>query len=715
MAKRILSVLMCLCIVLCCAACGGDTADTSSTASNTDKTSSTTSTASQADNIYSGPHPTLETPWVAVPFTTKQQAAAGIMGGEGSQWPTYISFDQIDGSLAFLGIDVGGMYRSKDGGITWEPCTIGITASASSSAEVDPMNINRVLCVGVDSGANDTHGLYLSTDSGETWKHVSPQKVQGHRDFRHQIAYDKSSYDSKLGYCTTVYYIRESKKTGDNYLPPAMFKSTDGGETWSEINKDKSLANGIIYVHPEKGWVYVATTEGAYRSKDGGKTFSKMLEAFCCGMSVVNTKPNNVYISAKEGFYVSTNGGDSFTAINESGYPTKYPARVNVSPANPNKMVLQDDHLTGSGSYTSKIYYSEDGGKTWSQSKLDSSSSIIPYNIRQTVFAWHPKNENICISTGGDMVMRSTDGAKNFKWSGSGYNGSCTTGIYMNVNNYDLVFCSNQDYNGAFSTDGGKTWVYTPCSGNAWGGYSYGGYPISKDKCAVITTQDKNKFYIAIMTDGGITLNNTDYIVTGAKIGCGLVGNENVIFLGEWRSEDAGETWTKMEGCTGVYTCSNDGVLYGKNGSFTLVRSTDGGKTWEKLRMLDGLADVKYDECNKRVLALSGGSLYTYNESTKKMDLVMKNAFGGGSYFDVDPRNGNVYISMPSTARCNQVGVVRTTDGGKTWASLTRAPGDGSVGPDGGKKPGYVVFNRKYNEVWTNCGCRGVWKIGAKA
>ena len=186
MAKKILSVLMCLCIVLCCAACGGDTADTGSSASNTDKTSSNAS--SKEEVVNKGPHPTLETPWVAVPFTTKQQAAAGIMGGEGSQWPTYISFDQIDGSLAFLGIDVGGMYRSKDGGITWEPCTIGITASASSGAEVDPMNINRVLCVGVDSGANDTHGLYLSTDGGENWKHVNPQKVQGHRDFRHQIA-----------------------------------------------------------------------------------------------------------------------------------------------------------------------------------------------------------------------------------------------------------------------------------------------------------------------------------------------------------------------------------------------------------------------------------------------------------------------------------------------------------------------------------------------
>ncbi len=713
MAKKIICILMCLAVLFGCAACGGDSQSDASSGAQSNAASS------GSDEIPTptptGPHPTLETPWVAVPFTTQKQVDLGLAGGEGSQWPTYISFDQIDGSLAFLGIDVGGMYRSKDGGKNWEPCTIGITASASSGAEVDPCNIKRVLCVGVDSGVSDTHGLYLSTDSGDSWKQVLPQRVQGHRDFRHQIAYDKSSFDKSKGYCTTIYYIRESKKIDNEYLAPALFKSTDGGETWKSVNTDKALENGIVYVHPEKGWVYVANTKGAIRSKDGGKSFSKMLDDECYGMSVVNSKPNNVYISAKTGFFVSTNGGDSFSKVNESGYPTRYPARVNVSPANPNNMVLQDDHLTQSGSYSSKIYYSNDGGKTWKTSKVDSSLSIVPYNIRQTVFAWHPKDANVCISTGGDMVMRSTDAAKTFTWSGSGYNGSCTTGIYMNVNNNDLIFCSNQDYSGAFTANGGKTWVYTPCNGNSWGGYTYGGYPISKDKVAAIATSDKKDYYIVLMTEGGTKRNTTDYQVKGDKVGHGLIGNDKVVFVGEWRSDDAGETWTEMNGCTGVYTCSKDGVLYGKDGPYQVVKSTDGGKTWQKLRMVESLSDIKYDEFNKRLLVLAAGTIKTYNESTGKMDLAMKNSFGGGSHFDVDPRNGNVYVSMPSTARCNQVGVVRTTDGGKTWVNLSRAPGDGSVGPDGGKKPGYIIFNRKYNEVWTNCGCRGVWKIGAKA
>ncbi len=737
MIKRILFVLTCVVTALVCAACSSSvdgssttpnssntSSSASSSASSTDTSSlsstntssvisSVSSTASGSNNV-SG-HPTLETPWIDVPFTSQKQADAGIAGGEGCQWPTYISFDQIDGSLAFLGIDVGGMYRSKDGGQTWEPCTIGITASAASCAEVDPTNIKRVLCVGVDSGHRDSHGLYLSTDGGDSWKHVNPQKVQGHRDFRHQIAYDKSSYDSKKGYCTTVYYVRESKQIGNNYLPPALFKSTDGGETWKEICSDSAIGNGMIYVHPTKGWVYIANEKGAIRSKDGGKTFNSMLKKTCYGICVVNSKPDNVYISAKDGFYVSTNGGNNFSKVNTSGYPTRYPARVNVSPANPNKMVLQDDHLSDNGSYSSKNYYSHDGGKTWKQCTVDSSMSFIPYNIRQTVFAWHPTNENICISTGGDMAMRSTNGGKTFKWSGSGYSGSCTSGIYMNVNNYDLIFCSNQDYNGAFTTNGGKTWTYTPCSGESWGGLSYGGYPISKDTCAIITTKDKRSYYITMMTEGGTNRVTTSYQVTGEKRGYGQIGNDKIVFLGEWRSADAGKTWSKMSGCTGVYTCSKKGVLYGRDEN-KLVTSTNGGKSWKALFSLSSITDMAYDEYNNRLLVLVGADIYAYNESANKLTKTMTVNHGKCNSIDVDPRNGNIYASVRSEGyECKQIGVVRSMDGGKTWVNLSRAPGDGSVGLDGGKKPDYIVFNRKYNEVWTNCGCRGVWKIKAKA
>ncbi len=708
MKKHILKLLTCSLLILSVillTACNGtqqSSADGSSAASS--------AAQSQPETEASLPHPTLETPWKAVPIVSQKQKDAGLAGGEGCQWPTYISFDHIDGSLAFFGTDVGGMYRSLDGGVTWSPCTIGLKASAATSIEIDPTNNKRVICVGCDSYADMSHGVYLSVDSGETWKQVAPQNTCGHRDFRHQIAFDKSSFDKDKGYCTVVYFLRESKKySKSDALAPALFRSDDGGETWKQVCSDNAIYNGQIYVNPENGWVYVATDEHTVRSKDGGKTFSVILESPSYGLSVINNKPNNLYVSAKDGFYVSTNNGDSFEKVNQSGYPTTYPARVKVSEANPNNIVLQDDHLSASGSYSSEIYFSHDGGVTWSKSVIDSSMSFIPYNKRQTVFAWHPTDENVCISTGGDMAMRSTDAGKTFSYSGTGYNGACCTGMFINVNNNDLIFASNQDYNGAYSIDGGSTWTYTNWSGAGWGGFSYGGYCVTENIITAITRVD-GVHYIARMTADNKTVTVTDLVVEGDKRGMGWIGHDNVVFLGEYRSDDYGESWTKMDGCDGVFTCSKAGVLYGVDNRYFAVKSVDGGITWTREAVFEGLTDIKYDEFKDRVLYLSSNGIHTKNDKDNFTLLVNTTEYNGNQIrfnsFDIDPETGYFYAASGN--------VYRSTDEGKTWVNMSRNPGDGSVGPDGGKKASKLVFHRKRGTVWVSCGCRGIWEIAAK-
>ncbi len=704
--KHSLKLLVCAILIL-------STMTMSSCSNNPDssenESQSTAFDSSQVED-YNGPHPTLETPWQAVPIVSQKQKDAGLAGGEGCQWPTYISFDHIDGSLAFFGTDVGGMYRSTDGGITWSPCTIGLNASAATSIEVDPTNNSRVICIGCDSYADMSHGVYLSVDSGETWKQVSPQNTCGHRDFRHQIAFDKSSYDKDKGYCTVVYFLRESKEySKGELLQPALFRSDDGGETWNKVCSDNAIYNGQIYVNPENGWVYVATNEHTVRSKDGGKTFSVILNSPSYGLCVINNKPNHLYVSAKDGFYISSDNGDSFLKTDKSGYPTTYPARVKVSPANPNNIVLQDDHLSASGSYTSAQYYSNDGGITWHEVTLDTSLSFIPYNKRQTVFAWHPTDENICISTGGDMIMRSTDAGKSFAYSATGYNGACCTGMYINVNNSDLVFASNQDYNGAYSTNGGSTWTYTNWTGYGWGGYTYGGYCVTDNIVTAITRID-GTHYIARLTTENNTVVITNHVVSGDKRGNGWIGHDNVVFLGEYRSDDYGETWTKMDGCDGVFTCSSDGVLYGVYQRYFAVKSTDGGITWTQEAVFEGLTDIKYDEFNKRVLYLTSTGIHTKNDGDRFTLLVNATTYKGNTIrfnsFDIDPETGYLYAASGN--------VYRSTDEGKTWVNMSRNPYDGSVGPDGGKKASNLIFHRGRGTVWVSCGCRGIWEIKAK-
>ena len=674
-------------------------------------------------------HPTVDTPWQAVPMVTAEILAQGYTGGEGCQWPIYITTSATDPDLAFMGTDVGGLYRTTDGGKNWELSTIGLYSSGATGMSIDPKNANKVLCIGANSTHWDVNGIYMSTNKGDTWKAVFTYKntkndytkLCAYRDTRHQIAYDETTYDEKLGYCTTVYWSRDTRKYDrKENNAPALLKSTDGGYTWDVVNTEEYSGGNELYVSPTKGWVYLGHATGFYLSKDGGKTFKKVLDAAVHGVDVISTRKDNVYVSAKEGYFVSTNNGESFEKIKTKGFPTTYPARIRVSPANPNNMVVQDDHLLAGLGYTSVIYYSNDGGKNWKQSVLDTSNSFIPYNVRQTVFAWNCADENLCISTGGDMIMRSENAGAKFVWGGNGYNGSCTTSMTHNVNNPNYIAFGNQDYNGGYSLDAGKTWTYVNWSGNPWGGYSYGGYVIDEQHILALTSGGwHNDRVITYTTDGGKTINKTEYIVKTTYV-YGAYGNNDIVFAGQYRSTDKGVTWKEMTGCTGVCSHDADGTLYGVNGD-DIVRSTDYGITWEKIATIgEGIKAMTYDIDGKRLLVLAKQNLvYTVSNDKKVEQLYDFNIHRDvtGETLDirdiaVDPENTNcIFVCSGRGVYACATGVLRTTDGGKTWLNCARNEGDGSRGPQAGRDISHLDINPLTRELFASGACRGVYKM----
>ncbi len=146
--------------------------------------------------------------WTAVPMVTQAIKNTGNAGGEGGQWPQSIAASKSDPNFLMYSTDVGGLYRSIDGGTNWEPANIGFTSRGAAGISIDPSNANRVLAVGANSGPSTWNGLYLSTDKGLSWTSVRPENIAGLRDFRDQIAYDPSSYDAVAGYTKIVYWSR---------------------------------------------------------------------------------------------------------------------------------------------------------------------------------------------------------------------------------------------------------------------------------------------------------------------------------------------------------------------------------------------------------------------------------------------------------------------------------------------------------------------------
>ena len=179
--------------------------------------------------------------WIAVPLVSAAQRAGGIApGGEGCQYPQTIAIDATSGEFILFGTDVGGVYRSVNGGKSFSPCDMGFHAQSACAFAMDPKNPDRVLAIGDNAGGDyyEYDGVYLSTNRGASWRHVLPKLNKLNEKGREQTAFDPASYDTKLGYCAVAYWAEEgnAKEPGGR-----LYKSRDGGETWTEI------ANGAAY------------------------------------------------------------------------------------------------------------------------------------------------------------------------------------------------------------------------------------------------------------------------------------------------------------------------------------------------------------------------------------------------------------------------------------------------------------------------------------
>ena len=654
--------------------------------------------------------------WSAVPMTSASQSAAGIYGGEGCQWPVFITFDETDGNVAYMGTDVGGMYRSADGGITWDQASIGIGSSGVGCIKIDPKNSNRVLVQGINSSAQSYNGLYISTDGGKTYSAVKNVSIKGNRDFRDCIVFDPSSYNSIRGYSTTVYWLQEDG---------SLHKSTNGGSSWSTLTTNDNYAKGHIFVHPTNGYVYIAGPAGFFRSTNKGSSFTQISTVAFNGMDVISTQPNNVYLSSNSGIYMSTDSGATITQVDASGLP-KYPTRIEVSPVNPNYMVVDNDMLNNESNYSNIAYYSHDGGKTWVKSSRSTSGSVIPFNVRNNVFSWSPTDENVCISLGGDMILRSSDACKNFVWSNSGYNGAAVTDINYNVNNPAIMTTTNQDYCGFLSTDYGKTWAYTGAWKEAgWGGYAYGCYPVTAKILVAFKGSGKNALYYS--NDGGKTGTSTGLTTSYNGYQCitGVKGDNNIVFANEFRSTDKGTTWTTMSGCIAVFG-GDENKIYGINSDKRPVVSTNKGASWTAINTTysDGISDMCYDKLGNRLLTInkSGTVVGQFNCSTGAYSVLLdmnsiNDSFGKsgwviGRQIEVDPTNSDaVYVGIARQVYANEYGVIKITNSGKTYTNLTSTRNNVYPGDDGGRQVTRLCINPVTRHLYAGGGCRGIFKL----
>ncbi|MBC8135718.1 MAG: hypothetical protein H8F28_07530 [Fibrella sp.] len=660
--------------------------------------------------------------WQPVPLVTQSVKNAGNMGGEGGQWPQALAIDS-SGSFLLFGTDVGGIFRSTDGGATWEPCNVGLDARGSSALAIDRTNGNRCFVVGANSGDSSFNGLYRSTNKGASWTRVVARDDAGYRDVRDQIAFDptsKGTYD----HLRTIYWAAGSK---------GLMKSTDGGGNWSQVNA--GLGNAPIAT-AGNGNLFAALTTGVSRSTGGGGTFSTVLSGESFSITATGT---NIWATRSDGVWKSTNTGNSWTKLGTTGLPTGFPIRnIKVSPADQNRILVVVDK----GGYDKQIWYTTNNGGQWRQGAYNNANSFLPYNNRLQLFAWHPISATTAWSFGGDWITRTSDSGQNWQWAANGYNGILVGGAWnFSLSDSNLIFFAHQDYGGALSTNGGETWTYSNAGPNPWGDSNYGGYAYRYSDTGETVlwcgygTGWTDPRQLKISRDGGATWFNADDangndVTFGGSADNGrdvsLVSPSApwCLFAGNLRSADRGWHWSKMSGCDGVYTVSAgaDKNLFGikKTGttSTDIVKSNDDGASWIKVATInDGeVRDIAYDHVRDRVYVVGKWSLFYYQNGTWTQCDTIDDQTGGESVrtVAVDPTNpAIVYIGSARDWMKTNVAVQRSTNAAAvgSWVNLTRTSPLAAGTKDGANEAVCIRVNPVTRYAWVSGGCYGMWKI----
>lgn len=290
---------------------------------------------------------------------------------------------ESDPDTVFVGAATGGLWKSTNGGLTWKPVFDKQPVAAIGAIAVHP-KYPAIVWVGTGEGnvrnsASVGNGVYKSVDGGETWSHLGlPQSERIHRIVLHP--------DDE-----NVAWVAAIGKLWSDGAERGLFKTTDGGRTWRKV----------------------LSAEGALDQTTGA-----------ADVAIDPTNPNKLYASLWQlrrwpykfesggpgsGLYVSLDGGETWKRRDaDDGLPEGDLGRIGlaVSRSHPNVVYAMVE------AKKSALLRSDDGGVSWKT--VNAQPDINPRPFYFGEIRVDPKDPNRVYSV-EYTVKVSTDGGKSFK------------------------------------------------------------------------------------------------------------------------------------------------------------------------------------------------------------------------------------------------------------------------------------------------------------
>ena len=669
---------------------------------------------------------------------------------QGAGWVTAVKYSSNTSRL-YARTDVGGAYRSDDGGTNWHfiatyATTVGGLMIQGIAIKPDDPN-TLLLCCGTSYLDTDPNrGIWKTSDAGTTWTHVlSNINFSGNDDIRwggECIIFDPSN--------NNVIYAG-GRASG-------IYKSTDVGNTWTQLASSNTISGDISTIAFRNGntselWVGSESASGlagVWRSTNGGSSWTQMRtsaqienEVFRIIVKSDGTAfvaYNDKLVKYSSGTWTNINdlstGGGNLTAIHFMG------SEYNI--------------LAGKMNYT---VYSTDGGQTF---PITLNMNIIPppplHSFYWTYISWgrnqfmqNPSNANEWFAAGGFGCYKSTDGGQNWRIASNGINIPVMYRTHFHSINSNLIYTAMGDLTFGRITDGGA-------SGELTNYPLLYEYPIQQNitNATVVFTSsaNSNKIYVGggndydiiqpalfVSTNSGANFtlapaNGLPNATANRPILDGLVSNTDanklIVFIGGNYDEpigsdqgvfwsfDGGSNFTRANGIANnifapnifsySYMLGKDpfntmkryGYFLGDGGGF--YESNDEGQSWTlKSSVISGYKNpgtlcINSSVQNLFYIAITGSGLFKTTDGGTSWN----NISGWVSASQVDSKN-NLIVAFGQRSGDQYDKIYSSSDNGSSWNEITnqnyRLPSTSSL----------VINPFNSNQLWIGTGGNGIY------
>lgn len=598
-----------------------------------------------------------------------------------------VGFDPVDPSVCYLGSEYGA-FRSGDGGAHFTRTSPATYIAAIQPAPSNPAIVYTAFHLSYNS---TTSGIYKSGDHGQTWTTLATNLPDGLRITK-LIVHPTDP--------NTLYLV----SSPDMFVTAALaslWKSTDGGVTWARIGSsignvwDVSMnpaSPQILYATTWTGTPRVSWSGSTWKSTDGGATWA-VTGSHTGVVRVKRDQPQTIWVvdpdrsssDSESGCWISTDGGASWTRKSSmSGWDSGWQTL---------------DWAYGGDAYGMAKVFGQDL----------SNPSVLFWIHWQFCFAsW---------DAGGTFGNLFTNQVSPGWWSSRGIEDVCTTATAISEANPSEVFTGYFDLGMWRSLDGGSSWQSCNASSftGAWTGHGGCTMAIVPDPAranvvfalmgeeAELATVVKNTNTGAASswTAANVGLPSSSFVY-GLSLDRNSSSTSRTLFVTSngdvYKSTNDGSSWTAVltgNSCRVTAVDRVDGTIVYAGGENGLWRSTSGGApgSWTKIGP-SAFSGVNTEELKQ--VQWEGVHGITPDPKVKGRVYVASYGSGRGVYRSddqgatwtqvrtgtycrevaVDPQNDSIVYSTSSKAYkaggpvAGSDGVMRSSDGGQTWASL---------------------------------------------